>query len=145
MDNSPLGSSVSGIFQTRYWSELPFPSPGDLPDPGSNSRFLLSPALADGFFTTVPPYEVLQLNKWLWQIKLFLKGITFSDFSFHFLKIFFSISLLFFFFFSPARPHGLWNLSSPSRDWPGVLAVKAQRPNHWAIRKHLLFLLSLGY
>ena len=30
---SPLGSSVSAIFQTRYWSELPFPSPGDLPSP----------------------------------------------------------------------------------------------------------------
>ena len=27
-------SSVYGIFQAKYWSGLPFPSPGDLPDPG---------------------------------------------------------------------------------------------------------------
>ena len=117
LDCSPPDSSVHVIFQTRYWSELPFPSPGDLPDPGSNSRFLLSPALADGFFTTVPPYEVLQLNKWLWQIKLFLKGITFSDFSFHFLKIFFSISLLFFFFFFPLPDLMACGISVPR---PGI-------------------------
>jgi len=35
MDCSPLGSSVHGIFQACiYCSGLPFPSPGDLPDPG---------------------------------------------------------------------------------------------------------------
>ena len=31
-----------------YWSGLPFPPPGDLPDPGIKS---ISPALAGGFFT----------------------------------------------------------------------------------------------
>ena len=31
---------------------LPFPSPGDLPDPGFEPG---SPALAGGFFTTEPP------------------------------------------------------------------------------------------
>ena len=34
MDYSPPGSSVHGIFQARILSALPFPSPGDLPDPG---------------------------------------------------------------------------------------------------------------
>ena len=33
MDCSPPGSSVHGILQTRIL-ELPFPSPGDLPNPG---------------------------------------------------------------------------------------------------------------
>ena len=28
------GSSVDGILQAKFWSGLPFPSPGDLPDPG---------------------------------------------------------------------------------------------------------------
>ena len=42
MDCSPPGSSVHGIFQARIWSGLPFPSPGDLPDPGIEPR---SPAL----------------------------------------------------------------------------------------------------
>ena len=36
----------------EHWSELPFPSPGDLPDPGIEPASL---ALADGFFTTEPP------------------------------------------------------------------------------------------
>ena len=38
MDNSPPGSSVHGILQARYWRGLPFPSPGDLPDPVGSNR-----------------------------------------------------------------------------------------------------------
>ena len=36
MDCSPPNSSIHGIFQARVlqWVGLPFPSPGDLPDPG---------------------------------------------------------------------------------------------------------------
>ena len=34
----------------EYWSGLPFPIPGDPPDPGIKSASLASPALADGFF-----------------------------------------------------------------------------------------------
>ena len=45
MDHSPPGSSVHGISQEDYWSGLPFPSPGDLPDPGVK---LVSPALQAG-------------------------------------------------------------------------------------------------
>ena len=36
----------------EYWSRLPFPSSGDLPDPGIEPE---SPALAGRFFTTEPP------------------------------------------------------------------------------------------
>jgi len=40
MDCSPPGSSVHGIFSRQeYWSGFPFPSPGDLPDPGIEPRF----------------------------------------------------------------------------------------------------------
>ena len=39
----------------EYWSELPFPTPGDLLHPGIEPTFFKSPALAGGFFTTVPP------------------------------------------------------------------------------------------
>ena len=41
-----------GFFRQEYWSELPFPSPGDLPNPGIESG---SPALTGRFFTTEPP------------------------------------------------------------------------------------------
>ena len=39
----------------EYWGRLPFPTPGDLPDPGIKPMSLAPPALAGGFFTTVPP------------------------------------------------------------------------------------------
>ena len=35
-----LSSSVQGILQTECWSELPFSSPGDPPDPGIEPRSL---------------------------------------------------------------------------------------------------------
>ena len=38
MDYSPPGSSVHGISQQEYWSELPFPSPGDVSYPGTELR-----------------------------------------------------------------------------------------------------------
>ena len=41
-----------GFPRQEYWNGLPFPSPGDLPDPGNEPT---SPALAGGFFTTEPP------------------------------------------------------------------------------------------
>ena len=39
----------------EYWSRLPFPTPGNIPDPGIGPVSLASPALADRFFMTVPP------------------------------------------------------------------------------------------
>ena len=36
----------------EYWSGLPFPSPGDLPDPRIELVCLTSPAWAGAFFTT---------------------------------------------------------------------------------------------
>ena len=41
-----------GFFRQKYWSGLPCPPPGDLPDPGMETVSLLSPALAGGLFTT---------------------------------------------------------------------------------------------
>ena len=45
-----------GFPRQKYWSGVPFPSPGDLPDPGIK---LASPALARGFFTTESPGKPL--------------------------------------------------------------------------------------
>ena len=44
-----------GFSSQEYWSGLPFLPPGDLPDPGIEPMSLVSPALAGGFFTTLPP------------------------------------------------------------------------------------------
>ena len=47
---------LSGGFpRQEYWSGLPFPPPGHLPDPGIKPASLVSPALAGGFFTAEPP------------------------------------------------------------------------------------------
>ena len=42
-----------------YWSEVPFPPPGDLSDPGMEPASLTSPALAGRFFTTSTTWEGL--------------------------------------------------------------------------------------
>ena len=52
-----VGSSVHGILQARILSGLPCPHPRDLPDPGM--AFLISPALADGFFASSTTWEAL--------------------------------------------------------------------------------------
>ena len=41
-----------GFSRQEYWSGLPFPLLGDLPNPGTKPVFLESPALAGRFFTT---------------------------------------------------------------------------------------------
>ena len=46
-----------GFSRQEYWSGSPNPSPGDLPDPGVKSTSLLSPAVADRFFTTSATWE----------------------------------------------------------------------------------------
>ena len=46
-----------GLSQQEYWSGLPFPPPGDLPDPGIKSMSPESPALVSRFLTTEPPGE----------------------------------------------------------------------------------------
>ena len=52
MDHSLAGLSVHGISRQEYWSGLPRPLLGDLPDPGIKPVSLTSHALACEFFTT---------------------------------------------------------------------------------------------
>jgi len=44
-----------GFSRQEYWSGLPFPSPGDLADPGIEPVSLAS---AGRFFTTEPPVKL---------------------------------------------------------------------------------------
>ena len=43
------------LLRQEYWSGLPFPNLGDLPNPGTRPSTLVSPALARGFFNTPQP------------------------------------------------------------------------------------------
>ena len=48
-----------GFLRQEYWSGLPFPSPGYLPNPGIKLVSLAFPSLADRFFTSEPPGKPL--------------------------------------------------------------------------------------
>ena len=48
-----------GFSREECWSGLPFPSPGDLPDPGIEPR---SPALQADALTSEPPGKLVVLN-----------------------------------------------------------------------------------
>ena len=61
-----------GFSRQEYWNGLPYPSPGDLPDPGIEPMSL---ALAGGFFITSTTWDYILLwvllRKWfLWYKKL---------------------------------------------------------------------------
>ena len=68
-----------GFSRQEYWSGLPCPLPGDLPDPGIESESLTSPMLVGRFFTTKatwasitlgssPPFPSItsEGHAWLW-------------------------------------------------------------------------------
>ena len=50
-----------GFSRQEYWSGLPFPPPGHLPDPVIELVSPMSPALAGGFLTTKPPEKSYML------------------------------------------------------------------------------------
>ena len=70
MGSSPPSSSVYVILQARILSGLPFPSPGDLPDPGIKPR---SPALEADALTSEPPGKPLQVEEGF-EILYYLQG-----------------------------------------------------------------------
>ena len=51
-----------GFSRQEYWCGLPCPPPGDLPDPEMEPLSLISPALADGFFTTSTTWEAPRMS-----------------------------------------------------------------------------------
>jgi len=50
-------ASVHGTLQARILEWVAVPPPGDLPGPGIEPESLMSPALADRFFTTLTTWE----------------------------------------------------------------------------------------
>ena len=56
------------FFRQEYWSGLPFPSPGNLPDPRIKPKSPVSPALAGGFFNPRATWEAFVIETWWIQI-----------------------------------------------------------------------------
>ena len=56
---------LSVVFpRQEYWSGLPFPPSGYLPDPRIKAASLALPALAGGFFTTILPGKQRMRSYW---------------------------------------------------------------------------------
>ena len=51
-----------GFSRQGYWGGLPYPPPGDLPDPGIKPAFLMSPAMAGRSLPPVPPGKPVDEN-----------------------------------------------------------------------------------
>ena len=54
-----LGMVWGWFFRQEYWSGLPSPPPGDLPDPGIEPTSLMSLVLADSSLLLAPPWATL--------------------------------------------------------------------------------------
>ena len=57
----PMDVQSMGFSRQECWSGLPFPSPGDLPDPGVEPR---SPALQADALLSEPPGKPIDENLW---------------------------------------------------------------------------------
>ena len=60
------GTPSMGFSRQEYWSGLPFPSPGDLPDPGIKPG---SPALEADSLTSEPPENYPPILLWQGLVK----------------------------------------------------------------------------
>jgi len=52
-----MDCSLPGFSRPEYWSGLPCPPPGDLPDPEIEPTSFMSAALAGKFYTTSAAWE----------------------------------------------------------------------------------------
>ena len=66
-----------GFSRQKYWGGLPFPTPGDLHNPGIEPASLGSPALAGRFFTVAPPgkFKVKRSSLWYLLKSIFRIGL----------------------------------------------------------------------
>ena len=83
----------TGFSKPKYWSGLPFPPPGDRPDPEIKPTSLMSPALTGGCFTTSATYGGFPAPPASLPVSGFSAHVTATESSF-LTTLFFSISLL---------------------------------------------------
>ena len=68
-----------GFSRQEYWSGLPFPSPGDIPDPGIEPR---SPALEADTLTSEPPGKPKQILYYKNTISMFKQILRITHLSY---------------------------------------------------------------
>ena len=89
MDHSLQACLSIGFSRQKYWSGLPWPPSGDLPNPRIEPESLLSPALAGRFFAT-SAWEARRVSMcvcvytcvfeiyiyiWEWEIQIYVEGV----------------------------------------------------------------------
>ena len=72
MEGAGQAPPTIGCSRQEYWSGLPCPPPGNLPNPGIESTSPVSPASAAGFFTTSATWEA-QISQSLMDLILMLR------------------------------------------------------------------------
>ena len=77
VDCSLPGSPFVGFSRQEYWSQLPCPPPGGLPNSGIEPKSLTSPALAGGLFTISAIWEAHSFGI-IHEIKCSMKFICLS-------------------------------------------------------------------
>ena len=116
-----------GLPRQKCWSGLPFPPPGDLPEPGIEPTSFVSPVLADKFFTTEQPGK--PPGKAEWTQKRFFKDF----FIWTIFKVFteFVTILLLFYVFEGF----MWDFRSQTRDGTPIPYIGRWSLNHWTTRE----------
>ena len=129
VDCSLPGSSLHGILQARILQWLPFPAPGDLPDPGIEPR---TPSLRADSLTSEPPgkpnqTEVFFLSFFflMWTIfNIFIEFVTILLLCYLFVRL---LVLDFW-------PWGMWNLISLNKDQTHTPSIGTWSLNPWTDR-----------
>ena len=122
MDCSPPAPLPMEFCRQEYWSGLPFPSPGDLPNP--RGRMKVS-SIAGGFFTSWATREALAHSRCSIQVMcLIIWGKKTS-------QRFFPISSTFFLICPPPLPIVKWFINSAKKgtdgsDQPIPVSVQCQ-------------------
>ena len=78
MDCSPHVPLSMGFPRQEYWNELPFPSSGDLPDPGIEPGSLVTPALAGRLSTACATWEAHAMTLFSNKIMIWGTGLGFQ-------------------------------------------------------------------
>ena len=109
----------------EYWSGLPFPSPGHLPNRGIEPTSFMSPAFAGRFFTATPP----------WKPYLFIYLFFFANVT-HWWTFIWDTNIFAFFAYSERFVTLLTQILESQSFQPYFIQIASHQPNQWPQPTH---------